>query len=145
MNNNEYFDFDPDNYNMIVEGLYLGSREAAIYDHEKFDIIINMEDKLYYNHIKPYHFKCEDYNYPIEKFFGETSKLIEDNLNENKRVLVHCTAGISRSTTIVLAFLIGRRNFTLENALILVHEKRPCIQPNEFFMEKLEDFEKEIQ
>jgi dual specificity phosphatase 3 len=51
-------------------------------------------------------------------------------------VLVHCAAGVSRSPTLVLAFLIVEEKMTLRAAYDLVSSRR-LIQPNEGFMEQL--------
>ena len=67
-------------------------------------------------------------------------------LDEGRRngngVLVHCQAGISRSATVVIAFLMKHEGLTLNDAYKLVKEKRPVISPNINFMGCLVKFEK---
>jgi hypothetical protein len=46
------------------------------------------------------------------------------------RVLVHCDAGVSRSATIVIAYLIRHLRMNLTTAHNLVKERRPYIAPN---------------
>ena len=53
------------------------------------------------------------------------------------RVLVHCSAGESRSPTIVIAFLISTRGCTFLEAFSLVKERRPSINPNPSFVAQL--------
>jgi len=57
-------------------------------------------------------------------------------------VLVHCYAGVSRSTTIVLAYLMARRGMRLAEALALVKAARPAVCPNQGFMEQLRHYER---
>ena len=49
-------------------------------------------------------------------------------------VLVHCAAGMSRSVTVVLAYLLLHCKKTLREAFALVHAARPGIWPNDGFM-----------
>ncbi|CAJ0756438.1 2890_t:CDS:2 [Entrophospora sp. SA101] len=62
----------------------------------------------------------------------------------NGRVYVHCYAGISRSTTVVIAYLMYSCRFSLKKALNLVREKHKIVRPNSGFIRQLEKFEKEI-
>jgi len=45
----------------------------------------------------------------IAKFFDEAADFIDDGLKNKGIVLVHCLMGMSRSATLVLAFLMLRR------------------------------------
>jgi len=54
-------------------------------------------------------------------------------------VLVHCMAGISRSSTIVIAYLIVRRGWSFEKAYEHVRTARPTIRPNDGFMQQLKE------
>jgi len=53
------------------------------------------------------------------------------------RCLVHCAAGISRSATCVLAYLLLHRKMTLHDALGLVLRARRPVWPNDSFMKAL--------
>lgn len=59
-------------------------------------------------------------------------------------VLVHCQAGISRSATICLAYLIQSRRVRLEEAFDFVKQRRGVISPNFGFMGQLLQFETEV-
>lgn len=54
------------------------------------------------------------------------------------RVLVHCTEGISRSATIVAAYLMWRKRETAAKILTYIKHKRPKINPNEGFLHQLQ-------
>ena len=54
------------------------------------------------------------------------------------RVLVHCLAGVSRSATAVLAYLLfSKRASSVHEALDLVRKVRPVVYPNDGFMRQL--------
>lgn len=55
----------------------------------------------------------------------------------HNRVLVHCSAGISRSPSVVMAWLITRRGKSFEEAFEMVKRCRPYIMPNEGFERQL--------
>lgn len=49
------------------------------------------------------------------------------------RVLVHCSSGVSRSGTVVLAYLVARQGLVLKDAWELVSSKRRVVLPNNLF------------
>lgn len=57
-------------------------------------------------------------------------------------VLVHCAAGISRSASVVLGYLVLHGGKSLREAFAHLLQCRPCIWPNEGFMSALIDLEK---
>jgi dual specificity MAP kinase phosphatase len=59
----------------------------------------------------------------------------------NSKVLVHCQAGVSRSPTIVIAYLMRKLKLKMNDAYGKVREKRPIVAPNLIFMSQLMDFE----
>ncbi|KAI0064030.1 phosphatases II [Artomyces pyxidatus] len=57
------------------------------------------------------------------------------------RVLVHCSAAISRSPTIVAAYLMQSEGLTLKAALGRIVRARPTVSPNTGFLEQLKAME----
>ena len=80
----------------------------------------------------------------IRKYFDETNNFIYDALQKQGNVLVHCYAGISRSTSIIIAYLMKHNNMNFNNALNLIKEKRGNIRPNSGFILQLKAYEKEL-
>jgi len=64
--------------------------------------------------------------------------------DKSSRILVFCTAGRSRSVSIVLAYLMMTRKMVLLEAMELVRSKRPWIQPNAGFINILINLESEL-
>mmetsp|Transcript_9783 Transcript_9783/g.15314 ORF Transcript_9783/g.15314 Transcript_9783/m.15314 type:complete len:232 (+) Transcript_9783:54-749(+) len=79
----------------------------------------------------------------LSKFFPETSAFIEEGIQAGG-VLVHCYAGVSRSSTAICAYLIERRGKTLEEALAMVKSGRPEAKPNVSFMEQLKRYDQKF-
>ena len=63
------------------------------------------------------------------------------NENKDKKIFVHCNAGISRSPAIIIAYLIKALNYSFKDAYNLVKSKRN-IKPNEKFIQELQELEK---
>lgn len=61
------------------------------------------------------------------------------------RVLVHCCAGVSRSATLCLAYLVKYRDMSLMDAHTLVRACRPIIRPNCGFWKQLIDYERSLR
>ena len=59
-------------------------------------------------------------------------------------MLVHCHAGVSRSATICLAYLITCHNVTLSDAFRYVKHRRNVISPNFNFMGQLLKLENDV-
>ena len=57
---------------------------------------------------------------PIHLYFEGAVEFISNHLEQEQRVLVHCRSGVSRSATIVLAYMVSARRYTLHDAFFLV-------------------------
>ncbi|GJE99573.1 ual-specificity phosphatase domain-containing protein [Phanerochaete sordida] len=67
---------------------------------------------------------------------------IQAELDKGRGVLVHCLAGISRSTSMVAAYLMYSRGLSPEDALTLIRKARPQVEPNDSFLAQLQIFHK---
>ncbi|KAJ3754508.1 protein-tyrosine phosphatase-like protein [Lentinula raphanica] len=70
----------------------------------------------------------------------ESCQFIQQALDDGGRVLVHCVMGVSRSATVLSAFLMQSRHLTPSQALELIRTRRPCVQPNYGFLKQLDAF-----
>jgi protein-tyrosine phosphatase len=69
------------------------------------------------------------------------SKFISRVEAMNGRVLVHCISGVSRSTTIVIMYLMQKHGMPLRDAYDYVYSCRPWIGPNDGFKLQMADLE----
>ncbi len=88
----------------------------------------------------------DDPNSDISKYFDITYNFIDSHIKQKKNVLVHCMAGISRSTTIVLNYILKKKYELnhIKNPYIIVDDiinyvrtKRYIINPNSGFIKQL--------
>lgn len=90
------------------------------------------------NSIDQLHFDLEDSEVAdISSIFEETFQYITTKLMDSN-VLVHCAAGMSRSVTIILYYLV-KSGFSsnLVEALTYMKKCRPCMDPNPGFLKQL--------
>jgi len=132
----------------IIPGLYLSGAERIHVNIKEYKI------KNVLSVLKTYmpkleegcnHMKIEIHdtiNQNIEQYFEEAHKFIDEALEKKERVLVHCYAGISRSATIVISYLMKKNLITFDKAYEMVKGKRKCISPNFSFIIALKEYEK---
>jgi len=76
--------------------------------------------------------------------FEEVHKFLEDACGRGQNVLVHCDAGVSRSATVIISFVMKTKRLTARQAYQMVKDKRPCIAPNISFIQQLIDYEEKL-
>jgi len=77
----------------------------------------------------------------ILPYIDDAIAYIDDKLSKGSRVLVHCAAGISRSASFVIAYLMKTNKWTFERSIDYVQRKRPIIKPNTGFIKQLQQYE----
>lgn len=80
----------------------------------------------------------------ISSHFHEAIEFIDRVKQSGGKVLVHCEAGISRSPTICMAYIMRTQRRQLEDAFDLIRQRRALISPNFSFMGQLLQFESEV-
>jgi protein-tyrosine phosphatase len=84
---------------------------------------------------------------PIYLWFQEVYDFIQTALDASphNQVYIHCMAGISRSSTLLAAYLMRRHNMTADDAIAYIRDARPQIQPNPGFYGALKLWELNTQ
>ncbi|XP_053548728.1 dual specificity protein phosphatase 5 [Bombina bombina] len=136
----------------ILPFLYLGSA----YHASKCDFLANLHITALLNVSRKSSDYCIDqYNYKwipvddnhtadISSHFQEAIDFIDTVRRSGGRVLVHCEAGISRSPTICMAYLMKTKRIRLEEAFEYIKQRRSLISPNFSFMGQLLHYESEV-
>ena len=75
------------------------------------------------------------------KHLPEAFCFIEEAKNRGEKVLVHCHAGMSRSVTVIIAYLMKFYHYSLDNAFDFVKSRKQNISPNFSFMGQLIEYE----
>lgn len=70
---------------------------------------------------------------------------IDEAVSNGGVVLVHCMAGISRSSSVCIAYLMAADGLSFDAAFKQVKLARPCVYPNLGFLFQLWELEKEPQ
>ena len=138
-------------YHMINDMIAVGDSDS---DYNDFDIIVNlfMETnntnigeikEIQENNIIIYNIGLLDHpgleNTMLDILNHIIPKLITYN---NKKILFHCFAGVSRSATVAIAYIMVTQKLSVKEAYNEVKSKRDMIHPNDGFMLALKSFAK---
>ena len=131
-----------DEIDQITETIFLGNIDAAFNKKKLKQLGIKKVLTVmsaFGNHYSPHEFihksidVDDDFRTNIICHFKECILFIEGK----DKIFVHCAAGMSRSPTIVIAYIMWKRKLRLNEAIKFVKEKRSIISPNDNFMNQL--------
>ncbi|KAF2077417.1 hypothetical protein CYY_001266 [Polysphondylium violaceum] len=136
---------------VIKDFLYLGGETAQCLNKLKslkITHIVNMASEVQdsYTHLYKYYRADVDdrVSANIDEHFQPIIKFIEEAKQSNGRVLVHCQVGISRSASVVIAYLMKTMDTPYFDTYKFVKSKRCIIQPNPGFVRRLKAFDEEL-
>ncbi|CAG8643175.1 2286_t:CDS:2, partial [Dentiscutata heterogama] len=137
----------------IIPRLYLGSKRAALDEdwlkYNKITDILTVAQDIKPRFPKSFVYKVipirDSESQDISKYFEETFMFIQNVLDqEDRRILVHCEMGISRSPTVVIAYIMRSQKKSLKEAVIFVKERKSFVRPNSGFYRQLKEFGSEL-
>ncbi|CAI9744424.1 specificity phosphatase 10-like [Octopus vulgaris] len=137
----------------ILPFLYLGNERDAgnLQILKELDItyILNVT-----SHVRP-HFESQGIHYKtipvtdsghqnLRKYFDDAIEYIDEAKRNGAKILIHCQAGVSRSATVTIAYLLKHSTLSMTDAYRYVKQKRAIISPNFNFMGQLMEFEQSL-
>ena len=138
------------NIDKITDKIYLGGikglSESDYFEKENIDSILSVTNDLPEVNIdKKINRKLIDigdlFSENIIKYFKECIEFIE----KNNKTFIHCTCGVSRSASIVLAYLMWKSHSSFNDTYLFVKKRRPEIDPNNGFRRQLNNFQKLLE
>jgi hypothetical protein len=76
----------------------------------------------------------------LSQHFDSAIGFIDNAINNGGKVLVHCKEGVSRSVTMVIAYIIYKEKITPSAALEMIRKIRSKANPNKGFMRLLQQY-----
>jgi dual specificity MAP kinase phosphatase len=83
----------------------------------------------------------DDENADISEYFFKVHTVISEAIKAGKNILVHCAAGVSRSPTLAIAYLMIENRWNYNKAYDFVKKKRYFIYPNAGFVKQLQNLQ----
>ncbi|XP_058411391.1 dual specificity protein phosphatase 22 isoform X2 [Diceros bicornis minor] len=135
--------------NKILPGLYIGNfkdaRDTEQLSKNKVTHILSVHDSAR-PMLEGVKYLCipaaDSPSQNLTRHFKESIKFIHECRLRGEGCLVHCLAGVSRSVTLVIAYIMTVTDFGWEDALHTVRAGRSCANPNPGFQRQLQEFEK---
>lgn len=144
--------------NKLYLGNYIQSDDKKIISNLQITHIVNVTRQTHKNKLED----IEYYQMAIDDMLSEN--LLENNLllntikyidnilfkeneddNNKTKIMVHCHQGVSRSSSVVIGFLMYKYHVTFEKGLEMVESKRPRIYPNDSFRKQLSQFQQQLK
>uniref|UniRef100_A0A8D0N3H8 JNK pathway associated phosphatase n=1 Tax=Sus scrofa TaxID=9823 RepID=A0A8D0N3H8_PIG len=132
----------------ILPGLYIGNfkdaRDAEQLSKNKVTHILSVHDSAR-PMLEGVKYLCipasDSPSQNLTRHFKESIQFIHECRLRGEGCLVHCLAGVSRSVTLVVAYVMTVTDLGWEDALHTVRAGRSCANPNLGFQRQLQEFE----
>lgn len=134
------------NLHKVDDFIYIGNRAASespqvlkkegiVKTLQLLDFYIpnEIEDNIEIHFIKLEDSETED----LIKILPDALRYIQIAVNRQEKILIHCNAGVSRSGSVLIAYLMASLKINFREALNLAQAKRACISPNSGFTQQL--------
>lgn len=133
----------------ITDNLFLtgvGGMTRDNFQRNHIDFVVNITlDAPFYENVESMRLPLEDDSSAnILSHLDTACDKIHEQVSRNKHVLVHCVAGVSRSATVVIAYLMKYKHIDLRTAFNYCYNLRPVIRPNNGFMMQLINYEHQL-
>ena len=137
---------------LYISDLSFAENPACLSSHQITHILSALPEAIYippatllHPHPPParLHVRVEDFPFAeLAAHLPQTTTWIGEALarDPNAHVLVHCVEGISRSVSVVAAYLMARFGWTPNEAVKFIKNKRRVAEPNFGFVQQLHEY-----
>ncbi|XP_071531687.1 uncharacterized protein [Panulirus ornatus] len=87
----------------------------------------------------------DNFNEKLLPYFNDAFNFIDKVRESGGCVLVHCLAGISRSATVAIAYVMKHLSLPFDEAYMYVKTRRPTISPNINFVGQLAELDRQLR
>lgn len=128
----------------ITDFVFLGSQdscEESVISEYCFKYILSVGVDAPYKHQNVIYSFIECLDLPESKLQGildHCIPFIKTAVSHCSNILIHCNAGVSRSATVVIAYMMLVENLSYTEAYTIVKNARNCINPNVGFVKQLQ-------
>ncbi|XP_013392323.1 probable rhodanese domain-containing dual specificity protein phosphatase [Lingula anatina] len=138
---------------MILEDwLYQGAGQHATNEKIISDLGITHVINVGLEHPSPFKVRMQyfevrvtdDPGSNIINIFPKATDFMRQAKQSKGKVLVHCNLGVSRSSAVILAYLITEFHWTLMDAYKVLKNTRNVVRPNLGFLKQLSEYEERI-
>ncbi|OMJ89281.1 hypothetical protein SteCoe_8578 [Stentor coeruleus] len=134
------------NMHKVNEYIYIGNRRASedikTLTSERIVKILQLLD-FYIPNEREYDIEIkfiqieDSETQTLEYILPEALRFIHNAVLNRQKILIHCNAGVSRSGSILVAYLMASNKIDYKQALRMAKNSRPCIDPNPGFAKQL--------
>ncbi|XP_014294562.2 dual specificity protein phosphatase 19 [Halyomorpha halys] len=134
----------------VIQGLLMGSQDVAhseaLLKNYSINCVISLGIEVpNFDGIKYLFIEVLDLpEFRITDVFKQCFSFIDIEREHGSVIYVHCNAGISRSASLVIGYVMKELNMNFEMAYSLVKSKRTSVRPNEGFIKQLQEYEKKL-
>lgn len=133
----------PSDISEIISGLFISDFATAmnkkLTKQKNIQAVINVSGIEYKSHTNYYLYHAIDdtHSAKLSPGFDSIYNFIDLHLTGDRNVLIHCYAGISRSVSYVIYYLMRKNDLSFDDAYEIVSKKRPKACPNYSFSQQL--------
>lgn len=125
----------------ITENLYISDQQAAadraILEHRDIIYVVTLNTKRH--RFTTTHHPLKDGENPQSQF-NHAVEVVRDRFNKECNVLVHCSAGVSRSVTVVATAIAAEKDLSFQEGLAMIEEERPVANPDPALRDHAEEY-----
>ncbi|XP_045785714.1 dual specificity protein phosphatase 19 [Maniola jurtina] len=127
---------------LIIDYLYIGSQDCAVksvLDKYNISCVVSLGIDVDISNVEHKFIPVLDLpESDITPVLVDCLPFIRNCIDNKRNVLVHCNAGVSRTSMVAIAYLMQYERMSFNEAYDLVKTKRPAIQPNAGFRKQLQ-------